>query len=129
MRRRGGRKNERDEERRDGRGGGGGGGGERDLVVGAIGGEDRQKDEAIFLRRGDCWQGDHQGNFDDARQSFGNHSANAIGAEPIGRTMRRSSSRRSPAMGLSRHEAIVKAIGDARRFWEAIVDEALSAIS
>ncbi len=66
----------------------------------------------------------------DARQSFCNHLANAIGAELIGRMMRRSSSRRSSAMGSSRHEAIVKAIGDVRRsFWEAIVNKAISAIS
>ena len=60
---------------------------------------------------------------------FGDHSANTIRAEPIGRMMRRSSSRRSLAMGSSRHKAIVKAIGDVRQFWEAIVDKALSAIS
>ncbi len=102
---------------------------EGDSAANAIGGEDRQNDEAIVLRRGDHRQGDRQGNLDDARRSFGDHSANAIGAEPIGRTMRQSLSRRSSAMGSSRHEAIVKAIGDARRFWEAIVDEALSAIS
>jgi hypothetical protein len=89
----GGRKNERDEERRDGRGGAGSGGGERDLVVGAIGGEDWQNNEAIVLRWGDRRQGDRQGNLDDARRSFGDHLANAIGAEPIGRMMRRSSSR------------------------------------
>ncbi len=67
---------------------------------------------------------------DDARRSFCDHSANAIRAEPIGRMMRRSSSRQSLAMGSSRHEAIVKAIGNVRQlFWEAIVNEALSAIS
>ena len=76
-----------------------------------------------------CRQGYHQGNLNNARRSFGDHSANTIGAEPIGRRMRRLSSRRSSAMGSSRHEAIVKAIGDARRFWEVIVVEALSAIS
>jgi hypothetical protein len=75
MRRRGGRKNKRDEERRDGRGGGGGGGGERDLVVSAIGGEDRQKDEAIVLRRGDRRQGDRQGNLDDAPIGVGNNGS------------------------------------------------------
>jgi hypothetical protein len=32
-------------------------------------------------------------------------------------------------MGSSRHEAIVKAINNARWFWEVIVDEALLAIS
>ena len=69
------------------------GGGERDLVIGAIGGEDWQNNEAIVLRWGDRRQGDRQGNLDDARRSFGDHLANAIGAEPIGRMMRRSSSR------------------------------------
>ncbi len=65
-----------------------------------------------------------------AWRSFCNHSANAIGAEPIGRMMRRSSSRRSSAMGSSRHEVIIKAIGNVRQlFWEAIVNEALLAIS
>ncbi len=102
---------------------------EGDSAANVFGGEDRQNDEAIVLRRGDRQQGDRQGNLDDAIRSFGNHPANAIRAELIGRTMRQSLSRRSLAMGSSRHEAIVNAIGNVRRFWEVIVDEALSAIS
>jgi hypothetical protein len=74
-------------------------------------------------------QGDRQGNLDNVRRSFGDQSANAIGSEQIGRTMRRSLSRRSSVMESSRLEAIIKAIGDERRFLEVIVDEALSAIS